>query len=149
MEYAKLVNGELEFAPTNKGSICNYNLAIDLILEDGYKQVIRSELPKDEDRPYNLIYSETDDKIFENIEYLESEEQYQERLKNQEIENSILELKFKIDVLDTKRIRAICEPEVMDEKTGETWLEYYNSQIIALRLQKQELEERLKNDKIK
>ena len=37
----------------------------------------------------------------------------------------------------------------MDEKTGETWLEYYNSQIIALRLQKQELEERLKNDKIK
>ena len=149
MEYAKLVNGELEYAPTNKCSICNYNLAIDLILEDGYKQVIRSELPKDEDRPYNLIYSETDDKIFENIEYLESEEQYQERLKNQEIENSILELKFKIDVLDTKRIRAICEPEVMDEKTGETWLEYYNSQIIALRLQKQELEERLKNDKIK
>ena len=131
MEYAKLVNGELEYAPTNKGSICNYNLAIDLILEDGYKQVIRSELPKDEDRPYNLIYSETDDKIFENIEYLESEEQYQERLKNQEIENSIL------------------ESEVMDEKTGETWLEYYNSQIIALRLQKQELEERLKNDKIK
>ena len=38
-----------------------------------------------------------------------------------------------INDLDTKRIRAICEPEVKDSETGETWLEYYTKQIVLLR----------------
>ena len=45
-----------------------------------------------------------------------------------------------------KRIRAICEPEIKDEETGETWLDYYNSQILSLREQIQQLKERINND---
>ena len=44
-----------------------------------------------------------------------------------------LEILIKISELDTKRIRAICEPSVKDEFTGETWLEFYTAQIIELR----------------
>ena len=40
-----------------------------------------------------------------------------------------------LNELDTKRIRAVCEPEIKDTATGETWLEYYNSQANTLRTQ--------------
>ena len=43
-----------------------------------------------------------------------------------EIESELLEL-------DSKRIRAICEPSIKDETTGETWLDYYNNQVAILR----------------
>lgn len=45
----------------------------------------------------------------------------------------------KIDELDKKRVRAICEPSIKDETTGQTWLEYYNSQVQELRNQINEL----------
>ena len=45
--------------------------------------------------------------------------------------------------MDKKRIRAICEPSVKDESTGETWLDYYNNQVVAIRVQIQELKERI------
>lgn len=50
-------------------------------------------------------------------------------------ENSIKkeELKAQIIELDQKRIRALAEPEIKDESTGQTWLTYYTEQIIALR----------------
>jgi len=38
-----------------------------------------------------------------------------------------------LEELDAKRIRAICENEVKNSETGETWLEYYNKQISDLR----------------
>ena len=38
-----------------------------------------------------------------------------------------------LDLLDTKRIRAVCEPSIKDAETGETWLQYYNSEIEMLR----------------
>lgn len=40
-----------------------------------------------------------------------------------------------IEELDKKRIRAVCEPSIKDEITGQTWLEYYNAQIENLRNQ--------------
>lgn len=43
------------------------------------------------------------------------------------------EIKAELAALDNKRIRAICEPSVRDEATGETWLDYYNAEIAALR----------------
>lgn len=144
-KYAKLINGELQYAPTNKGSICNYNLDIELMKKDGYKPVTEVQLPTN-DRLYKVVLKETKDAIVEQIEYLESEDEYNLRIKTSDFENQILELKFQLDVLDTKRIRAICEPEIKDKETGESWLDYYNSKIKVLRLQKQELEERMKND---
>jgi hypothetical protein len=38
--------------------------------------------------------------------------------------------------LDMKRIRAMCEPEIKDEATGQTWLEYYNAQVAELRVKR-------------
>lgn len=43
------------------------------------------------------------------------------------------ELEAALVALDNKRIRAVCEPSVKDEKTGETWLDYYNAEIAVLR----------------
>ena len=47
-------------------------------------------------------------------------------IRKSEIERQLLEL-------DSKRIRAICEPSIKDETTGETWLDYYNQQVTTLR----------------
>lgn len=43
------------------------------------------------------------------------------------------EIEAELATLDNKRIRAVCEPSVKDETTGETWLDYYNSEIASLR----------------
>lgn len=44
-----------------------------------------------------------------------------------------------IDELDKKRIRAICEPEVKNEATGQTWLEFYTEQIQMRRAELEDL----------
>ena len=50
------------------------------------------------------------------------------------------QIRFELDELDKKRIRAICEDEVKNERTGETWLDYYNEQINILRMELKNLE---------
>jgi len=45
--------------------------------------------------------------------------------------SQIADLQSQINELDLKRIRAISEPSQKDENTS--WLEYYTTQIIALR----------------
>lgn len=45
------------------------------------------------------------------------------------------ELIAQIDTLDIKRIRAIAEPEIKDEETGETWVDYYTKIIQEIREQ--------------
>lgn len=44
-------------------------------------------------------------------------------------------LQSQIEELDQKRIRAGFEPSIKDESTGQTWLDYYNLQIVDLRTQ--------------
>lgn len=44
-------------------------------------------------------------------------------------------LNAQIDAIDKKRIRAVCEPSVKDESSGQTWLDFYNEQIKELRAQ--------------
>lgn len=44
-------------------------------------------------------------------------------------------LQAQIDELDRKSIRALREPSIKDESTGQTWLEFYNAQIQDLRAQ--------------
>lgn len=43
------------------------------------------------------------------------------------------EILVELNDLDAKRVRAICENEVKDTQTGETWLDYYNSKAKTLR----------------
>lgn len=70
-------------------------------------------------------------------EYMNTEEyaQYMSELERQEAYDEIL---CQLYELDKKRIRAVCEPSVKDEASGETWLEYYNNRVLALRTQLQE-----------
>ncbi len=55
------------------------------------------------------------------------------KTKQLSIQNEIRtnEILQELDILDRKRIRAIAEPTLKDENI--TWLEYYNSEISALR----------------
>lgn len=70
--------------------------------------------------------------ISQTSEYLAGQEAEQkERLK--------AELQKQMEELDIKRIRAIAEPQLKDEVTGQTWLEYYTEQIQGLRAQIAEL----------
>ena len=64
------------------------------------------------------------------------ENEQQEKVRQEKI----TELKNKLDELDIKRIRAVCENEIKDEKTGQTWLEYYNTKVIEYRNQLSELQ---------
>lgn len=65
-------------------------------------------------------------------DYLKSE-LYSQYLNHQQLKEQYYDILSQINDLDTKRIRAICEPEVKDSETGETWLEYYTKQIVLLR----------------
>lgn len=49
-------------------------------------------------------------------------------------------LQSQLDELDKKRIRAGFEPSVKDEAIGQTWLQYYTSQIRDLREQLSQLD---------
>ena len=57
----------------------------------------------------------------------------QVQYKQLNIQNAVRinEIQSELNDLDKKRIRALAEPSLKDEET--TWLEYYNSQIITLR----------------
>lgn len=85
MSYAKLVEGKVEFAPKNKGAILNYNQNADMLLADGYKLFKKAE-PEYGHLRYHIEYSETDSELCEVIVYDETEEEYQERLKQEEAE---------------------------------------------------------------
>ena len=60
-------------------------------------------------------------------------EEYREILQAKEVQRRIETIKKELEELDTKRIRAVCEPSIKDETTGETWLDYYNNQASILR----------------
>jgi len=49
------------------------------------------------------------------------------------------DLQSQIDEIDKKRIRAIAEPQLKDEATEQTWLEFYTEQVQGLRAQIAEL----------
>ncbi len=91
---------------------------------------------------YNDFIKNPNKYIYQNNEIVNNpnyaNEQYQ-----QEILQQIEQIKAQLDNLDSKRIRAVCENEIKDSQTGETWLEYYNSKIIPLRDKLNELSENL------
>jgi len=83
---------------------------------------------------------EVEDEIFDN--YIEEPERYvyqagkivenpeYETLKQQrDIRCEISSLMLKLDELDKKRIRAICENSIKDEQGGQSWLDYYNEEV--------------------
>ena len=85
MKYVKLNDGILEYAPKNKGSILNYNLNVDLMLQDGYKPFVEVERPETI-RFYHIEYLESSDDISEVIVYDETQEEAEERVRKAEEE---------------------------------------------------------------
>ncbi len=65
--YVKLINEhEIQYPPKNKGSIINYNLNVDLLIADGYKEFVPAE--KDPTKGYIISYTETKTQIIEHAE---------------------------------------------------------------------------------
>ncbi len=65
---------------------------------------------------------------------------YRQREFEKKINDKKNELMNELEALDRKRIRAICEPKIKNKDTGETWLDYYNAQIIQYRLKLKEMD---------
>ena len=56
---------------------------------------------------------------------------YEIELANLEKEAKLEEFKKQLEELDKKRVRAICEPSMKNE--NQSWLEYYNEQVLQIR----------------
>ena len=65
---------------------------------------------------------------------------YKARVLEDEKNRRKYDLMNKLYELDKKRIRAVCENEIKNSETGETWLDFYNAQIVCLRNQLKEME---------
>ena len=94
------------------------------------------------DNLYNAFAQDPDKYIFLDSEIVENPE-YEILRQKKIMQKRMDEIKLELEDLDTKRIRAVCEDEIKNEKTGETWLDYYNSQIYDLRIEYKSLEAQL------
>lgn len=67
-KYAKLINDtQIEMAPLNKGAILNYNLNLELLRQDGFKEVIENSYPND-NKKYIIKYRAENNKIIQFFE---------------------------------------------------------------------------------
>ncbi len=74
-------------------------------------------------------YEEVKNSEIVDLRGTEEYEFQQREIKKEKRKNEILE---ELDLLDKKRIRAVCEPETLRDD-GKTWLAYYNEQIAIIR----------------
>lgn len=85
--YVKLIDGQPQEPPVNKGNIINYNLNIELLLADGYKPLVPAEVPPEtEIRMYHYEYEETETTVNELIVFDETTEEAEARIAKQERE---------------------------------------------------------------
>lgn len=84
------------------------------------------EIPNDT-KPYGLVEGVVVD--------ISQAQEYLSKIVQKEKETQIEDLKSQIEEIDQKRIRALAEPQLKDAQSGQTWLEYYTQQIVALRAQ--------------
>ena len=101
-------------------------------IKDGYLLVTDDELAQIlKDKDYYLF---TDNGLIKNPDY-------ENLVVARAVQRRIAEIKESMRFLDEQRIRALAEPSVKDEETGETWLEYYNAQVQTLREELQGIEQ--------
>lgn len=89
-KYVKFISEMLiEYPPINKGEILNYNLDIDCLIKDGYKELIEAE--KDPTKVYSITYIEKKGKIIEvateinsNLDELKATKIYENNTKRNE-----------------------------------------------------------------
>lgn len=79
--YAILKDNDLQFAPVNKGNICNYNTCVELMIADGYKLYV--EGTREPDKKYHESFEETDTEIRKvYTEFTPEEYEAEKRLEN-------------------------------------------------------------------
>ncbi|MEI8128291.1 MAG: hypothetical protein WCG95_01610 [bacterium] len=87
----------------------------------------------------NIDYSTFDPEKYSVLEGILTDisdtQEYKDKIAQWEKEITLANLKSQIEELDKQRVRAIAEPALKDSQSGQTWLEYYTSQIQALRVQ--------------
>jgi hypothetical protein len=86
------------------------------------------------EKTYN-DFIEDPDKYIWNGERIINNPDYEKIKEEQTINTRIEEILTQLKELDEKRIRAICENDIKDEKSNETWLDYYNSLVYDLRVE--------------
>lgn len=95
--FAKLVNQELEIAPTNYQDYFNFDKDEILMRRFGFKPLIEAQ--KDNHKLYQISYEETDDSIIEVIKDVTQLIQKKQRIRD--IQNKIRELKImRIDYIN-------------------------------------------------
>ena len=98
--YVKLIDGIIQEAPKNKDNIINYNLDIEQMILDGYKLFVLAQIPQT-NRIYHIEYTETADKIIEELIYDETQQEADIRQRNEEIQEKLDYLhKLKLDNFD-------------------------------------------------
>lgn len=101
-------------------------------IKEGYLLVTADELAQIlKDKDYYLF---TDSGLVKNPDY-------EKLVAERAVQRRVAEIKERMRTLDEQRIRALAEPSVKDEETGETWLEYYNAQVQSLREELQGIEQ--------
>lgn len=81
---------------------------------------------------YNLYTSNQDKYIWSGSEIIENPE-YENIIHAKEIQETRNQILEELEALDKKRIRAMCENEIKDTQTGQSWLDFYNNQVLDLR----------------
>lgn len=97
------------------------------------------------EKPYSdYVFVDVDYATFEPEKYqvidgvladVSNTQEYQQKVAQKAKEEILADLKSQIAQLDIKRIRSIAEPQIKDEPSGQTWLEYFTQQIQELRTQ--------------
>ena len=119
-------------------------------LEKPYKTKDRVDFIIKYNHSMGLLIEETDKALYalENNEIMKNgkvivDVDYEKKQQNIILQNKINEIQTKLNELDQKRIRAICENSVKDEKSGQTWLDYYNKFALDYRKQLVELKSKI------
>lgn len=69
VKYVKLNGNTLEYAPKNKGAILNYNLNVEKMIEDGYKEFVDTPEPN---YSYIISYEETSTQVIKKYTKIET-----------------------------------------------------------------------------
>jgi hypothetical protein len=107
--YAKIVNGVMEYAPKDKGSISNYNKNEQLLLADGYLPVVNFTL---EENQYIDGWEEVDGMITPVIAFSEPSVEDMKAIRIGELQTKLAET----DYIACKIIEALDYSEQADLK---------------------------------
>lgn len=126
--FVKLQNNTIKYAPKNlieeDITIFNFNTDENLMKEYGYKLLVQVERPTNS-RRYNITYQENTDSIQEILTYTETEEEYNERIEQEQKDRRNQEIDMKI-----KELNEMSVPEILNNNVEN--LKIYRDVIAGL-----------------